>query len=140
MDQEIIRFSVIMPLYNKGAYVEKAIRSVLEQTYPHYELIVVNDGSKDNTQQIAEGYVARFPRIFRLINKENGGHGSAVNAGLAVATGQFFKVVDSDDWVNEKALQAVLDTLEVYQDDIELLISNYVYEKQGAKHKKEVDG
>ena len=48
MDQEIIRFSVIMPLYNKGAYVEKAIRSVLEQTYPHYELIVVNDGSKEN--------------------------------------------------------------------------------------------
>ena len=53
MDQEIIRFSVIMPLYNKAAYVEKGIRSVLEQTYPHYELIVVNDGSKDNSAEIA---------------------------------------------------------------------------------------
>ena len=61
------------------------------------EIIVVNDGSKDRTAQIAQEYVEKYPTIVKAVNKENGGHGSAVNAGLDNATGLFFKVVDSDD-------------------------------------------
>ena len=88
MDQEIIRFSVIMPLYNKVAYVEKAIRSVLEQTYPHYELIVVNDGSKDNSAVIAEEVLKNVPNA-RLINQVNAGVAVARNNGVAQAKGDY---------------------------------------------------
>jgi glycosyltransferase involved in cell wall biosynthesis len=100
------------------------------------EILIVNDGSKDGTAAIADKYAAKYPTIVKAIHQENGGHGEAVNAGLRNATGKFFKVVDSDDWVDEGAYRGILDVLEVYQDQIELMISNYVYEKQGAKHKK----
>ncbi len=127
--------SVAIPSYNSEAYMEHCINTLLSGG-EKVEILIVNDGSKDNTAEIADRYAAEYPTIIRAIHQENGGHGEAVNAGLRNATGKFFKVVDSDDWVNEEALQKVLDTLEVYQNDIELLISNYVYEKQGAKHKK----
>ena len=127
--------SVAIPSYNSEAYMEHCINTLLSGG-EKVEILIVNDGSKDNTAEIADKYAAEYPTMIKAIHQENGGHGEAVNAGLRNATGKFFKVVDSDDWVNEEALQKVLDTLEVYQDDIELLISNYVYEKQGAKHKK----
>lgn len=103
------------------------------------EILIVNDGSKDRTAQIADEYEARYPGICKAIHQENGGHGEAVNTGLRNATGIFFKVVDSDDWVNEKALTEVLTTLRgfvVGKDTLDMLLCNFVYEKQGAKHKK----
>ncbi len=104
------------------------------------EILIVDDGSKkDNTAEIADQYESRYPEICRAIHQENGGHGAAVNAGLKAATGVFFKVVDSDDWVNEQAYKAVLDTLRRFlygKDTLDMLITNFVYEKQGAKHKK----
>ncbi len=127
--------SIAIPSYNSEAYMEHCIETLLvggEQV----EILVVNDGSKDRTAEIADRYAAQYPTIVKAVHQVNGGHGEAVNAGLRNATGKFFKVVDSDDWVDEEAYRAVLDTLEVYQDDIELLISNFVYEKQGVKHKK----
>ena len=127
--------SVAIPSYNSEAYMEHCIETLLTGG-EKVEILIVNDGSKDGTAEIANKYAAEYPNIVKAIHQENGGHGEAVNAGLRNASGKFYKVVDSDDWVDEQALQAVLDTLEVYQDDIELLISNYVYEKQGAKHKK----
>ena len=99
------------------------------------EIIIVNDGSKDGTAAIADKYAAMYPTIIKAIHQPNGGHGEAVTTGLRNASGKFFKVVDSDDWVDEGTYRGVLDVLEIYQDDIEMLISNYVYEKQGAKHK-----
>lgn len=127
--------SVAIPSYNSEAYMEHCIETLLTGG-ERVEILVVNDGSKDGTAEIADRYAAKYPTIVKAIHQENGGHGEAVNAGLRNATGKFYKVVDSDDWVDEQALQRVLDTLEVYQDEIELLISNFVYEKQGAKHKK----
>lgn len=127
--------SIAIPSYNSEAYMEHCIETLLTGG-ERVEIIVVNDGSKDRTAEIADSYAAKYPSIVKAVHQENGGHGEAVNAGLRNASGKFFKVVDSDDWVDEKALTQVLDTLEVYRDDIELLISNYVYEKQGAKHKK----
>lgn len=104
------------------------------------EILIVNDGSqKDNTAQIADRYEKDYPGICRALHQENGGHGAAVNTGLRNATGIFFKVVDSDDWVNEQAYKQVLDTLRrfVYgKDTLDMLITNFVYEKQGARHKK----
>lgn len=104
------------------------------------EILIVDDGStKDNTAEIADEYAEKYPTICRAIHQENGGHGEAVNAGLRNATGIYYKVVDSDDWVNEEAYVQILETLRrfVYgEETLDMLISNFVYEKQGVKHKK----
>lgn len=106
------------------------------------DIIIINDGSVDDTQKIAEQYQAKHPSIIRVINQENGGHGEAVNTGLANATGLYFKVVDSDDWINEKALAQVMEVLKNLIADgssPDLFLANYVYEKVDAKKKKVIN-
>ncbi len=131
--------SVAIPCYNSAAYMEHCVETLLTGG-EDMEIIIVNDGStKDNTAQIADRLAAEHPTIIKAVHQENGGHGEAVNTGLMNATGLYFKVVDSDDWVNEGALQAVLKTLKYMVDnnkELDMLLSNFVYEKQGAKHKK----
>ncbi len=103
------------------------------------EIIIVDDGSKDNTAAIADEYAAKYPDIVKAVHQENGGHGEAVNTGLRNATGLYFKVVDSDDWVNKEAYLAILDKLREITggpQTLDMMISNFVYEKQGAKRKK----
>lgn len=103
------------------------------------ELIIVDDGSKDKTAEIADRYAEKYPSIVKVIHKENGGHGSAVNAGMENATGLFFKVVDSDDWVKESEYRKILQLLKEMaggEKVLDMLISNFVYEKQGEKKKK----
>ena len=130
--------SVTIPSYNSQEYMEKAINSALIGG-DDIEILVVDDGSSDNTLDIALKYEKKYPGIVRAIHKENGGHGSAVNTGLANATGLYFKVLDSDDWFDKKSLVKVLDFLrEIVTDSkqLDMLISNYVYEKPSAhKHK-----
>ena len=130
--------SIAIPCYNSQDYMEKCIQSLLVGG-DDVEIIIVDDGSKDATPEIADKYQKRFPNIVRAIHKENVGHGSAVNAGIANATGMFFKVVDSDDWVDESVFLQVLDRLRelaLGDDIIDLFIANFVYDKDGAKHKK----
>ena len=91
--------SIAIPCYNSEAYMEKCINSLLLGG-EEVEILVVDDGSSDRTAQIADEYAEKYPDIIRVIDKENGGHGDAVNYGLANAEGKYFKVVDSDDWVN----------------------------------------
>lgn len=103
------------------------------------EILVVNDGSMDATADIANSYAEKYPTIVRAIHQENGGHGEAVNAGIRNASGLFFKVVDSDDWVDEEAYKKILETLRSLsggKTTLDMLISNFVYDKEGAKHKK----
>ena len=132
MDQEIIRFSVIMPLYNKAAYVEKAIRSVLEQTYPHYELIVVNDGSKDDSAIIAEELLKDIPNA-RLINQENAGVAVARNNGVAQAKGDYVCFLDADDWWDVSFLQEMQQFIKDYPEAC-IWGTNYWYVKKGKTH------
>ena len=131
--------SVAIPCYNSAAYMEHCVETLLTGG-EDMEIIIVNDGSqKDNTAEIADRLAAEHPSIIKAVHQENGGHGEAVNTGLKNATGLYFKVVDSDDWVNESALQAVLKTLRYMVDnnkELDMLLSNFVYEKQGAKRKK----
>lgn len=131
--------SVAVPCYNSAAYMRKCVDSLLVGG-EDVEIIIVNDGStKDNTAEIADEYAAQYPTIVKAVHQENGGHGQAVNTGLEHATGLYFKVVDSDDWVDEAAYKKVLDTLRYLvagPKALDMLISNYVYEKEGAKHKK----
>lgn len=131
--------SVAIPCYNSAAYMRNCIESLLPGG-DEVEILIVDDGSaKDDTAEIADEYERRYPGICRAIHQENGGHGEAVNAGLRNASGIYFKVVDSDDWVDQEAYKAVLQTLRrfVYgHQTLDMLISNFVYEKQGAKRKK----
>ena len=95
------------------------------------EVVIVNDGSKDKTAEIADEYAARFPGIVKAVHQENGGHGEAVNAGLRHASGMYYKVVDSDDWLDEESLLRVIGTLKQFVADrkrVDLMICNYVYE------------
>ncbi len=131
--------SIAVPCYNSAAYMDKCINSLLKGK-EDVEIIIVNDGStKDNTKEIADEYALKYPSIIKVVHQENGGHGQAVNTGLKNSTGEYFKVVDSDDWVDEDAYVKILDTLKAMiekETKLDLLLSNFVYEKQGAKHKK----
>ena len=130
--------SIAIPCYNSEAYMEKCIESLLKGG-EEVEILVVNDGSSDRTAEIADAYAEKYPTIIKAIHQENGGHGEAVNAGIRNATGLYFKVVDSDDWVNEEAYKQILKTLEELTrgpKTLDMLISNFVYEKQGASSKK----
>ena len=102
--------SVIIPCYNSQDYMARAIDSVIAGG-DEVEVIVIDDGSTDRTAEIADDYAEKYPSIVKVIHKENGGHGSGINYGLKAATGHFFKVVDSDDRVDEDALLKVLDVL-----------------------------
>ena len=131
--------SVAIPCYNSELYMRHCIESLLEGG-DEVEILIVDDGStKDKTSQIADEYEKRYPTVCRAIHQENGGHGEAVNAGLRNANGIFFKVVDSDDWVDKDAYMEVLKTLREFvygKQTLDMLISNFVYEKQGVRRKK----
>ncbi len=131
--------SIAIPCYNSENYMRKCIESLLPGG-EDVEIIIVDDGStRDRTAEIADEYAALYPTIVRVVHKENGGHGSAVNVGIATATGLYFKVVDSDDWVKQDAYFKVLDTLRELaggSSALDMLICNYVYEKEGEKRKK----
>lgn len=103
------------------------------------EIILVNDGSVDRTGEIAEKYAKDYPDMVKVIHQENGGHGEAVNTGLRHASGLFFKVVDSDDWVSISAFKEMMKTLAELageQQLVDMVISNFIYEKEGVRHKK----
>lgn len=130
--------SLIVPCYNSAAYMKKCIDSLLvEQT--RIEILIIDDGSKDATREIALAYQQQFPQIVKVISQANGGHGQAINNGLCHATGEYIKIVDSDDWLDKEAYLKVLDQLENFrrqQQTIDLLLTNYIYDKQSIKHKK----
>ena len=131
--------SIAIPCYNSEAYMRHCIESLLPGG-DEVEILIVDDGStKDRTAEIADEYERKYPGICRAIHQENGGHGEAVNAGLRNAAGIYYKVVDSDDWVDEEAYKEILATLRRFvcgEETLDMLISNFVYEKQGAKRKK----
>ena len=93
--------SIIVPSYNMEAYLPKCLGSLIiddKELFQKLDVIVVNDGSKDRTSEIAHGFESKYPGVFRVIDKENGHYGSCINAGLAVASGTYIKVLDADDW------------------------------------------
>mgnify|MGYP002560861835 CR=1 FL=1 len=129
--------SFVVPCYNSQEYMRHCIDTLLPGG-DQVEILIVNDGSSDNTAAIADEYEKKYPDICRAIHQENKGHGGAVNTGIKNATGIYLKVVDSDDWVNEYAYGEILDTLANFYKQgtvLDMLLSNYVYEKQGAKKK-----
>ena len=130
--------SVVVPCYNSEKFMSKCVDSLLEGG-EDVEIIIVNDGSADRTAELADEYAARHPSIIKAVHQKNGGHGAAVNTGIRNASGLYFKVVDSDDWVKREAYLQVLDTLRNLAGGdcaLDMLICNFVYEKEGEKRRK----
>jgi glycosyltransferase involved in cell wall biosynthesis len=127
--EKLITFTV--PCYNSAAYMRHCIETLLTAG-ERAEIILVDDGSvKDDTPAICDEYAEKYPAIVRAIHQENGGHGEGVNQGIRNAQGRYFKVVDSDDWLDTDALSEVLDRLEALDAQnaaLDLMICNYVYE------------
>ena len=98
------RVSIIIPCYNQAKYLEETLYSILNQTYSNWECLIVNDGSSDETEQIAKQFTARDKR-FNYFFKENGGLSSARNFGLNKSTGTYIQFLDSDDFIDNAKLE-----------------------------------
>lgn len=119
--------TVTVPCYNSQDYMKNCIESLLPGG-ERVEIIIIDDGSKDNTGAIADEYAAKYPDRVRVIHQENGGHGEGINQGLKHAAGTYFKVVDSDDTVSAD-FPGFLDALEACeaQGGVDLMVTNYYY-------------
>lgn len=128
LDAPLVSF--VVPCYNSADYMSRCIEVLLTAPHP-CEILVINDGSSDETSSIAHEFAARDSRVV-AIDQENANWGGVVNHGLKLAKGTFFKIVDSDDFIDPNALGRVLDTLAlaVESGDVpDLLITNYVYDR-----------
>lgn len=116
----------VIPSYNVEKTISKTIESIVlnnSQILNYIEILIINDGSIDNTKFIAENYMKQYPSIISIINKHNGGYGSTINTGLDLAKGKYFKIVDGDDWIKEDSLNNIVNIL--LSQDIDLLETNY---------------
>ena len=116
--------SISIAAYQVEKTIEECLDSFLTSKYlSELELLVINDGSNDKTVEIVKKYEQKYPQIIKLVNKENGGHGSTINKSLELATGKFFKVIDGDDWVDVNALDCLIEVLK--NTTVDLIINSY---------------
>lgn len=127
--------SVVIPTYNMEKYLAKCLDSFQLSSYQNeIELLIVNDGSKDQSLNIAYQYQQKYPDLVRVIDKENGGHGSTINRGLKEARGKYFKVVDADDWVDAYAFRSLVTQLQDI--DVDVVVNDFVYTNEERMVKK----
>lgn len=105
--------SIVIPTYNMEKYLDRCLSSLVadEAHMSALEVLVINDGSKDRSSEIAHNYEARYPDTFTVVDKENGNYGSCVNKGLEIATGKYFRILDADDWFDTEGLCKLIDNL-----------------------------
>lgn len=138
MAYKIITFAI--PCYNSAEYMDNCIEHLLmlNSKNDDIEIIIVDDGSaKDNTLEIAKNWEKKHPTTIKAIHQENGGHGQAVNTGLANATGKYFKVVDSDDWLDVDNTKPIIEYMRKHT--VDLVLGNYVYNKVFANQQHPID-
>ena len=126
--------SVIIPVYNREDYIGEAIESVLNQTYKNFELIIVNDGSTDNTENIVKGYAEKDKRI-KYFYQENQGAYSARNKGIEESNGEFISFLDSDDKYFPYALEKMVYLFQTLPENVKLIYGNFINEIEGQKEK-----
>jgi len=118
--------TIVVPTYNVEKYLNQCLESfVIPEIMEELEVLIINDGSTDTSPQIGDRYVSEYPQTFRMITKENGGHGSTINMGIANAEGKYFKVVDGDDWVIEEGVKKLILYLKTVEAD--MVLSNYYW-------------
>ncbi|WP_179375832.1 glycosyltransferase [Winogradskyella wichelsiae] len=111
------KISVIIPVYNVENYLDRCINSIINQTYQNFEIILVNDGSSDNSGHICDNYKIQDTRVI-VIHKQNEGSSCARNAGLDIASGDYISFVDSDDYINESMLEIMITNLTKFNLDV----------------------
>lgn len=117
--------TIIIPTYNMEKYLDKCLSSLIitnRSLLKTVEVLVVIDGAKDRSSEIAHSYESQYPQVFRVIDKENGNYGSCVNRGLAEASGKYVKILDADDWFDTNQFQKYLSKL--HEIDVDLVLSN----------------
>lgn len=131
--------TVTVPCYNSQDYMEKCVRSLLAGG-ERVQIVIIDDGSKDNTGSIADSLREKYPSIITVVHQENGGHGEGINQGLKHAEGKYFKVVDSDDWVSGDFVN-FLNKLEKFDRDggVDLIVTNYYYEHADGKGNRSIN-
>lgn len=141
MSKKLISF--VVPSYNSEDYLDRCVESIIKGSKKYsdeVEILLVNDGSSDSTPRMIDDWQKKHPKIIKAIHQKNKGHGGAVNTGLKNASGDYFKVVDSDDWLNVENLPKMLNKLKKLRDKkLDMLICNYVYDgksyrSMGYKH------
>ena len=125
-----MKVSVIVPVYNVEEYLEKCLNSLVNQTLKELEIIVVNDGTLDNSQKIIDKYVKKYPNKVKSYIKENGGLSSARNYGLKYASGEYIAFVDSDDYVDKNMYKTMYDKAVAEDFDMVVCDLKYIYEKK----------
>lgn len=119
--------SFIIPSYNAAQFLDKCISSIVdEKVIEELDIIIINDGSKDNTQEVAQKYCDKYPHSVRLINQENKGHGGALNSGCLAAEGKYLKVIDADDWIETQNLLKFVNALKECDSDV-VLTHHYTF-------------
>ncbi|WP_340851692.1 glycosyltransferase family A protein [Ligilactobacillus salivarius] len=130
--------TIVIPAYNVENYLDEILPTFLDnELLNDIEIIIVNDGSKDNTAIIASEYEKKYPQTVVLIDKENGGHGSTINSGIKHANGKYLRVIDGDDWVDTNALKNFVNKLKSLDEDLVLTPFNNVYITNNQKEKIE---
>ncbi|MCR5798931.1 MAG: glycosyltransferase [Lachnospiraceae bacterium] len=132
-----MKVSIIVPVYNVEKYIKQCIDSILEQTFTDIELIIVDDGTKDDSGKIADEYAAKNPKV-SVIHKENGGLASARNAGIRMAEGDYICFIDSDDWVEKDYLEKLYNSC--VQNDLDIAICGYFRRCDGKDISGTTDG
>lgn len=131
----MIKISIIIPVYNAEKYLKKCIDSVINQNVESKEIILVNDGSIDNSQEIIDEYVAKYPDMIKAIKQENAGQAVARNVGIENASGEFLAFLDSDDYLEENSYQLALNKAEC--DDLDIVCFDYYEIINGKKEEKQ---
>lgn len=127
--------TIVIPSYNTETFIDKNMKTFLdERLYDQAEILIVNDGSKDRTAELAKKYEEKYGGYIRLIDKENGGHGSVINRGIKEAQSKYFKVIDADDWVNTENLVRLVSDLK--KSDADVVINPYVEVNQQTDKEK----
>lgn len=124
MDSKLV--TICVPSYNVQRYLERCLRTLVDHPYaPYTEILVVNDGSTDQTAAIAQEFEKHYPGIVRLIQKPNGGHGSTINRAIQEGNGKYFMIVDGDDWIDSSQFAALLSKVQAGEIDSDVISSNY---------------
>ena len=117
------KISIIIPVYNSEKYLDRCFKSILDNKYDNLEVIVVNDGSSDNSQKIIDGYVKKYPKVFVSINQKNQGIGATRNNGIKKASGKYIMFIDNDDFIDKDYIKTHVDN--VLENDYDVVISGY---------------
>ena len=125
--------SIVIPAYNMEKYIARCLESLLISNIDDVEILVINDGSRDNTSKIAHCYQEKFPSSIKVVDKANGNYGSCINVGLTLATGKYFRILDSDDYFNKEHFAAYVKALRNIDADVVLTHCTYVYENGKEK-------